>query len=46
MESANKAKNTEAFKLIGNWDEQSVRLKKKFPQLTDADLWRLRRGKK
>lgn len=38
METAKRMKNTEGFKMIGNWDEQSARLKKKFPQLTDADL--------
>jgi uncharacterized protein YjbJ (UPF0337 family) len=28
----------ETFKVKGNWDEQSKRLKSKFSQLTDADL--------
>ena len=27
-----------AYKIVGNWDEQSKTLKEKFPQLTDADL--------
>lgn len=30
--------NTETFKMTGNWDDQTVVLKEKFPQLTDADL--------
>jgi hypothetical protein len=29
---------TETFKIVGNWDDQSKRLKEKFAQLTDADL--------
>jgi uncharacterized protein YjbJ (UPF0337 family) len=29
---------TESFKIVGNWDDQSKRLKEKFAQLTDADL--------
>jgi hypothetical protein len=28
----------EPFKIIGDWDIQSKRLKEKFSQLTDADL--------
>lgn len=28
----------ETFKIVGNWDDQSKRLKEKFAQLTDADL--------
>jgi hypothetical protein len=31
-------KNAEAFKITGNWSDQSKQLKNKFPQLTDADL--------
>ncbi|MFN3916150.1 MAG: hypothetical protein ACK4K0_00285 [Flavobacteriales bacterium] len=31
-------KQTEAFKIKGNWDSQSKELKGKFPQLTDSDL--------
>lgn len=31
-------KNTEAFKITGNWATQSKDLKGKFSQLTDADL--------
>jgi len=31
-------KNTEPFKITGNWDYQSKQLKEKFPQLTEADL--------
>jgi uncharacterized protein YjbJ (UPF0337 family) len=31
-------KNGETFKITGNWDSQSKKLKEKFPQLTDADL--------
>jgi hypothetical protein len=31
-------KNTEAFKITGNWDAQSKELKGKYSQLTDADL--------
>ena len=27
-----------AYKIVGNWDEQSKTLKEKFPQLTDEDL--------
>lgn len=34
----NQIKNNEAFKITGNWDAQSKRLKEKFPQLTDSDL--------
>jgi len=26
------------FRVVGSWDKQSMRLKKLFPQLTDADL--------
>lgn len=28
----------EPFRIVGNWDIQSKRLKEKFSQLTDADL--------
>ena len=43
MESKNKIKPTEAltavaFKMVGSWETQSKQLKKKYPQLTDADL--------
>lgn len=31
-------KNSETFKITGNWDAQSKQLKEKFSQLTDADL--------
>lgn len=31
-------KNPEAFKMTGNWDNQSKELKSKFSQLTDDDL--------
>lgn len=31
-------KNSETFKITGNWDVQSKQLKEKFSQLTDADL--------
>jgi hypothetical protein len=33
-----KSKPNEAFKMNGNWDSQSKQLKKKYAQLTDADL--------
>jgi hypothetical protein len=33
-----KSETTETFKIVGNWDDQSKRLKEKFAQLTDADL--------
>jgi hypothetical protein len=33
-----KSKIVEHFKVVGNWDVQSEKLKKKFSQLTDADL--------
>ena len=33
-----KHKNSEAFKITGNWNDQSKHLKEKFTQLTDADL--------
>ena len=33
-----KNETTETFKIVGNWDDQSKRLKEKFAQLTDADL--------
>lgn len=36
MESTNKT--IEAFKITGNWADQSKALKQKFTQLTDADL--------
>ncbi len=31
-------KNNEAFKITGNWEDQSEQLREKFPQLTDSDL--------
>ena len=31
-------KKADAFKMIGNWSEQSKELKNKFSQLTDDDL--------
>ena len=31
-------KNVEAFKITGNWEDQSKQLKEKYTQLTDADL--------
>lgn len=33
-----KNETAETFKIVGNWDDQSKRLKEKFAQLTDADL--------
>jgi hypothetical protein len=33
-----KKKNVESFKITGNWDAQSKKLKSKFPQLTDSDV--------
>jgi hypothetical protein len=33
-----KNKSAEVFKVVGNWSTQSVALKEKFAQLTDADL--------
>lgn len=39
------AKNKpESFKIVGDWDIQSKRLKEKFSQLTDSDL-RLEAGR-
>lgn len=34
----NQNKGNEAFKITGNWADQSKQLKEKFSQLTDADL--------
>lgn len=34
----NKGKNSEAFKITGNWNTESKQLKSKYPQLTDSDL--------
>ncbi|MFA7380387.1 MAG: hypothetical protein WC150_08000 [Bacteroidia bacterium] len=34
----NQNKNGETFKIIGNWETQSMQLKKEFIQLTDSDL--------
>ncbi len=31
-------KTPETFKIIGNWGDQSKKLKEKFSQLTDSDL--------
>ena len=31
-------KNSDVFKITGNWGEQSKGLKEKFSQLTDSDL--------
>lgn len=33
-----KKKSTSAFKITGNWTDQSKNLKTKYSQLTDADL--------
>lgn len=33
-----KRKTIEPFKIVGNWDVQSKKLKEKFSQLTDNDL--------
>ena len=38
MMDANQNKNSETFKITGNWDVQSKQLQEKFSQLTDADL--------
>ena len=38
MMDTNQNKNSETFKITGNWDVQSKQLKEKFSQLTDADL--------
>lgn len=38
-ENKTPANNTpEVFKVIGDWAAQSIKLKEKFPQLTDNDL--------
>ncbi|MGB6092912.1 MAG: hypothetical protein WBF83_04035 [Moheibacter sp.] len=34
----NPNKSSDAFRITGNWNEQSKVLKEKFPQLTDSDL--------
>ncbi|MPQ47301.1 hypothetical protein GCQ56_09790 [Marinifilum sp. N1E240] len=34
----NRNKSNDAFKITGNWTNQSKRLKEKYSQLTDADL--------
>jgi uncharacterized protein YjbJ (UPF0337 family) len=34
----NQGKSKEAFKVTGNWENQSKELKGKFSQLTDSDL--------
>lgn len=31
-------KNSDTFKITGNWDNQAKQLQEKFSQLTDADL--------
>lgn len=33
-----KTKSSEHFKITGNWEAKSKKLKAKYPQLTDADL--------
>ena len=33
-----KNRTQEPFKIVGNWDDQSRKLKEKFSQLTDDDL--------
>jgi hypothetical protein len=33
-----KTKSSEHFKITGNWEAKSKKLKMKYPQLTDADL--------
>ncbi|MEY4628854.1 MAG: hypothetical protein RLZZ595_1180 [Bacteroidota bacterium] len=33
-----KTKNSEHFKITGNWEAKSKKIKAKYPQLTDADL--------
>lgn len=38
MEHSNEKRQTEAFKMTGDWKEQSKQLKTKYPQLTDEDL--------
>jgi uncharacterized protein YjbJ (UPF0337 family) len=37
METTQK-KSVESFKIKGNWDAQSKKIKSKFPQLTDSDV--------
>ncbi len=39
-----KIKNLENFKITGNWERQAKQLKKKFSQLTNADM-KLESGK-
>ena len=34
----NQGKNKEDFRITGDWDNQSKKLKSKFSQLTDSDL--------
>jgi uncharacterized protein YjbJ (UPF0337 family) len=36
--SKNQSTSNEAFKVTGNWEDQSKQLKGKFSQLTDSDL--------
>jgi uncharacterized protein YjbJ (UPF0337 family) len=38
MEHSKDPKNVTAFKMTGDWKEQSKQLKSKYPQLTDQDL--------
>lgn len=40
----NQVKSNEAFKVTGNWENQSKQLKGKYSQLTDSDL-KLEKGK-
>jgi uncharacterized protein YjbJ (UPF0337 family) len=39
-----KTKNVESFKITGNWDDHSKKLRNEFSQLTDSDL-KLETGK-
>lgn len=38
MEKSQNKNSDQAFKITGNWGEQSKELKSKFSQLTDSDL--------
>ena len=38
MENSKDQKSTEAFKMVGDWNNQSKQLKTKYSQLTDEDL--------
>lgn len=35
---SNERKNTENFKITGNWDTQSQQLRETYPQLTETDV--------